>query len=62
MNFSPIKVPSKKNLIKYFINNKISINNNSLSIFEVIIHNNNISDVIILNFTLNHLFDIYKSL
>ena len=50
------------NLIKYFINNNILIHKKSLTLFELIIHNTQINDHIILNFTLNHLFDLYKSL
>ena len=49
------------NLIKYFIRNNLCINSNTLTIFEIIVHNKNTDDEIFLNFTLSHLYDLYKS-
>jgi DNA polymerase III delta prime subunit len=49
--------------ISYHIHNKpFCINNKWLSFFEIIIHNVNISDKYFLNFFVNQLYDLYKSL
>ena len=36
------------NLIKYFIRNNLCINSNTLTIFEIIVHNKNTDDEIFL--------------
>ena len=49
------------NVIKYIIQNNLYNNQQSLTIFEIIIHNKFISEDIFLKFTLNQLYDLYKS-
>ena len=49
------------NLIKYIIQNNLYNNQKSLTVFEVIIHNKYVSEEVFLDFTLNQLYDLYKS-
>ena len=49
------------NLIKYIIQKDININQKSLTVFEIIIHNKYISEDIFLDFTIVQLYDLYKS-
>ena len=49
------------NLIKYIIQKDISINQKSLTVFEIIIHNKHISEDIFLDFSVGQLYELYKS-